>query len=394
MAIKFTRNKSHMNIGTIGHVDHGKTTLTSAITHYLAQKGLAEQKAYGEIDKTAEEKKRGITISSSHVEYETVKRHYAHVDCPGHRDYVKNMITGAAQMDAAILVISAADGIMPQTSEHLLLAKQVGISHLVVFFNKCDMVDMDYLPLLADEVKDELDKYGFDSKTTAMIYGSALKALEQDQDYLNKIQELLDSLDNIPDPVRDNEKPFLMPIQEVNMIGGRGTVVTGRIERGTVKKGDEVSIIGFKPDAKMSVVVEIQMFHKELEIAQAGDNVGILLRGISHTEVERGQVIAKPNSLKVYSKFEATIYVRSAEENGRSTPFTSNRYKPQFFLMTLDVTGTIIVLKEENAIVMPGDQVDVRIELIRPIPLEVGNKFSFRESNITVGSGIVTKIIE
>ncbi|MDV3166954.1 MAG: elongation factor Tu [Vigna little leaf phytoplasma] len=391
---KFIRNKPNINVGTIGHVDHGKTTLTAAITYYLSNLGLAKKQDYDQIDKAPEEKERGITISASHVEYETDKRHYAHVDCPGHADYIKNMITGAAQMDIGILVVSAADGVMPQTKEHVLLAKQVGISNLVVFLNKCDTLDdPDLLELIEFEVKEMLNANHFDANKIPIIKGSALKALEGVPEYTKSIGELLDTLDQFPEPVRAIDEPFLMPIEDVFTITGRGTVATGRVERGTVKIGDEVDIVGLR-DTQTAVVTGLEMFRKSLESAQAGDNVGVLLRGISRTDIERGQVLAKSGSgVKSYSKFIAQLYVLSEKDGGRTTPF-SNNYRPQFYFRTTDVTG-VIQLKDDVKIVMPGDlQDEITVTLIHPIALEEGTKFSVREGGRTVGAGSVIKIIE
>ena len=388
---KFNRGKPHVNIGTIGHVDHGKTTLTAAITKRQADKGLAKFEAYADIDKAPEERERGITINTAHVEYETDKRHYAHVDCPGHADYVKNMITGAAQMDGAILVIAATDGAMAQTREHILLARQVGVPRIVVFINKCDMVDdPEMLELVEMDVRDLLTQYGFDGDNTPFIFGSALKALEGDPEYEAKIDELLDAVDEyIPTPVRDTDKPFLMSIEDVFTITGRGTVVTGRVERGQLKLNDEVEIVGLH-DTKKTVVTGIEMFRKQLDYAEAGDNAGVLLRGISREEVQRGQVLAKPGSVTPHTTFECEVYVLSKEEGGRHTPFFTN-YRPQFYFRTTDVTG-VVTLPEGTEMVMPGDNVKMHIELIAPIALEEGTKFSIREGGRTVGAGIVTKI--
>ena len=390
---KFVRTKPHVNIGTIGHVDHGKTTLTSAITTVLAQKGLAQKMAYDQIDGAPEEKARGITINTCHVEYETAKRHYAHVDCPGHADYVKNMITGAAQMDGAILVIAATDGPMAQTREHILLARQVGVPRMVVFLNKCDMVDdEELLDLVEMEVRELLTEYGFDGDNTPIIRGSALKALEGDPKYVKAIEDLMDAVDEwIPTPERDNDKPFLMSIEDVFTITGRGTVVTGRVERGQLKLNDEVEIVGLKP-TKKTVVTGIEMFRKQLDFAEAGDNAGVLLRGIDRSEVERGQVLAKPGSVHPHKKFKAQVYVLSKEEGGRHTPFFTN-YRPQFYFRTTDVTG-VVTLPEGTEMVMPGDNVTMTVELIAPIAVENGTKFSIREGGHTVGAGSVTEIIE
>ena len=388
---KFNRGKPHVNIGTIGHVDHGKTTLTAAITKRQADKGLAKFEAYADIDKAPEERERGITINTAHVEYETDKRHYAHVDCPGHADYVKNMITGAAQMDGAILVIAATDGAMAQTREHILLARQVGVPRIVVFINKCDMVDdPEMLELVEMDVRDLLTQYGFDGDNTPFIFGSALKALEGDPKYEEKIDELLNAVDEyIPTPERDTDKPFLMSIEDVFTITGRGTVVTGRVERGQLKLNDEVEIVGLH-DTKKTVVTGIEMFRKQLDYAEAGDNAGVLLRGISREEVQRGQVLAKPGSVTPHTTFECEVYVLSKEEGGRHTPFFTN-YRPQFYFRTTDVTG-VVTLPEGTEMVMPGDNVTMTVELIAPIALEEGTKFSIREGGRTVGAGIVTKI--
>ena len=388
---KFNRGKPHVNIGTIGHVDHGKTTLTAAITKRQADKGLAKFEAYADIDKAPEERERGITINTAHVEYETDKRHYAHVDCPGHADYVKNMITGAAQMDGAILVIAATDGAMAQTREHILLARQVGVPRIVVFINKCDMVDdPEMLELVEMDVRDLLTQYGFDGDNTPFIFGSALKALEGDPKYEEKIDELLNAVDEyIPTPERDTDKPFLMSIEDVFTITGRGTVVTGRVERGQLKLNDEVEIVGLH-DTKKTVVTGIEMFCKQLDYAEAGDNAGVLLRGISREEVQRGQVLAKPGSVTPHTTFECEVYVLSKEEGGRHTPFFTN-YRPQFYFRTTDVTG-VVTLPEGTEMVMPGDNVKMHVELIAPIALEEGTKFSIREGGRTVGAGIVTKI--
>ena len=388
---KFDRSKPHVNIGTIGHVDHGKTTLTAAITKRLSEKGQAEFKDYSTIDGTPEERQRGITINTAHVEYETDKRHYAHVDCPGHADYVKNMITGAAQMDGAILVLAATDGPMAQTKEHILLARQVGVPRIVVFMNKCDMVDdPEMLDLVEMDVRELLNKYEYDGDNTPVIRGSALKALEGDPKWEEKIDELMDAVDEwIPTPERDNTKPFLMSIEDVFTITGRGTVVTGRVERGTLKLNDEVEIVGLKPTRK-TVVTGIEMFRKKLDFAEAGDNAGVLLRGISREDVQRGQVLAKPGTVTPHTKFEAQVYVLSKEEGGRHTPFFSN-YRPQFYFRTTDVTG-VVTLPEGTEMVMPGDNVSMTVELIAPIAIENGTKFSIREGGRTVGAGTVTKI--
>ena len=390
---KFDRSKPHVNIGTIGHVDHGKTTLTAAITNVLSKKGLSEFVDYANIDKAPEERARGITINTAHVEYQTEKRHYAHVDCPGHADYVKNMITGAAQMDGAILVIAATDGPMAQTREHILLSRQVGVPRMVVFLNKCDMVDdPELLDLVEEEVRDLLNEYGYDGANTPIIRGSALKALEGDPVYEEKIMELMDAVDNwIETPVRDTDKPFLMPIEDVFTITGRGTVVSGRVERGKLNLNDEVEIVGLKP-TKKSVVTGIEMFHKQLDYAEAGDNAGVLLRGISREDVERGQVLSKPGSVTPHTKFKASVYVLSKEEGGRHTPFMTN-YRPQFYFRTTDVTG-VIELPEGVEMVMPGDNVEMTVELIAPIAIENGTKFSIREGGRTVGAGNVSEIIK
>ena len=388
---KFDRSKPHVNIGTIGHVDHGKTTLTAAITKVLSAKGGAEFMDYANIDKAPEERERGITINTAHVEYQTDKRHYAHVDCPGHADYVKNMITGAAQMDGAILVIAATDGPMAQTREHILLARQVGVPRMVVFLNKCDMVDdEELLDLVEMEVRELLTEYGFDGDNTPIIRGSALKALEGDPKYVKAIEDLMDAVDEwIPTPERDNDKPFLMSIEDVFTITGRGTVVTGRVERGQLKLNDTVEIVGLK-DTKKTVVTGIEMFRKQLDYAEAGDNAGVLLRGIDRKDVERGQVLAKPGTVHPHKKFEAQVYVLSKEEGGRHTPFFTN-YRPQFYFRTTDVTG-VVTLPEGTEMVMPGDNVNMSVELIAPIAIENGTKFSIREGGRTVGAGTVTKI--
>ncbi len=388
---KFERTKPHVNIGTIGHVDHGKTTLTSAITTVLAAQGLAEKKAYDQIDGAPEEKARGITINTCHVEYETKPRHYAHVDCPGHADYVKNMITGAAQMDGAILVIAATDGPMAQTREHILLSRQVGVPKLIVFLNKCDMVDdEELLDLVEMEVRDLLNEYGFPGDDTPIIRGSALKALEGDPAYQAKILELMDTVDAyIPDPVRETDKPFLMPVEDVFSITGRGTVATGRVERGTVKVGDNVEIVGIK-ETRSCVVTGVEMFRKLLDQAEAGDNIGALLRGVSRDEIVRGQVLAKPKSVNPHDHFDAEVYVLTKEEGGRHTPFFSN-YRPQFYFRTTDVTG-IIELMPGTEMVMPGDNTRMVVKLIHPIAVEKGTKFSIREGGRTVGAGSVTEL--
>ena len=390
---KFDRSKPHVNIGTIGHVDHGKTTLTAAITKVLSSKGGAEFVDYANIDKAPEERERGITINTSHVEYQTDSRHYAHVDCPGHADYVKNMITGAAQMDGAILVIAASDGPMAQTREHILLSRQVGVPRMVVFMNKCDQVDdAELLDLVEMEIRDLLTEYGFDGDNTPIVRGSALKALEGEANYVAAIEELMAKVDEwIPTPTRDNDKPFLMSIEDVFTITGRGTVVTGRVERGQLKLNDEVEIVGLK-ETKKTVVTGIEMFRKQLDYAEAGDNAGVLLRGISREDVERGQVLAKPGTVKPHKKFKAEVYVLSKEEGGRHTPFFTN-YRPQFYFRTTDVTG-VITLPEGTEMVMPGDNVSITVELIAPIAVENGTEFSIREGGRTVGAGKVTEIIE
>ena len=385
---KFDRSKTHVNIGTIGHVDHGKTTLTAAITKYFG-----EYVDYANIDKAPEERERGITINTAHVEYETETRHYAHVDCPGHADYVKNMITGAAQMDGAILVVSATDGPMPQTREHILLSRQVGVPRMVVFINKCDMVDdPELLDLVEMEVRELLSEYEFDGDNTPVVRGSALKAIEGDADAVQSIKDLMAAVDSwIEAPVRDTEKPFLMSIEDVFTITGRGTVVTGRVERGRLNLNDEVEIVGIK-DTRKTVVTGIEMFRKSLDYAEAGDNAGVLLRGINREDVERGQVLAKPGSVTPHKKFKGEVYVLSKEEGGRHTPFFSN-YRPQFYFRTTDVTG-VIELPQGVEMVMPGDNVTITVELITPIALENGTKFSIREGGRTVGAGVVSEIIE
>lgn len=391
---KYDRSKPHVNIGTIGHVDHGKTTLTAAITTVLAKQGKAEARAYDQIDGAPEERERSITISTAHVEYETDNRHYAHVDCPGHADYVKNMITGAAQMDGAILVVSAADGPMPQTREHILLSRQVGVPYIVVFLNKCDMVDdEELLELVEMEVRDLLSEYEFPGDDIPVIKGSALKALEGDPEWESKIIELMDAVDEyIPTPEREVDKPFMMPVEDVFSITGRGTVATGRVERGQLKIGDEVEIIGLSDELKKTTVTGVEMFRKILDYAEAGDNIGALLRGISREEVQRGQVLAKPGTITPHTKFKAQVYVLSKEEGGRHTPFFSN-YRPQFYFRTTDVTG-IITLPEGVEMVMPGDNVEMTVELIAPIAIEEGTKFSIREGGRTVGAGSVSSVIE
>jgi elongation factor Tu len=391
---KFDRSKPHVNIGTIGHVDHGKTTLTAAISKVLSEKVAGnEQVDFANIDKAPEERERGITINTAHIEYETEKRHYAHVDCPGHADYVKNMITGAAQMDGAILVIAATDGPMAQTKEHLLLAQQVGVKRMVVFMNKCDMVDdPEMLELVEMDIRENLEKYGYDPDNTPIIQGSALKALEGDPKYVDKIMELMDAVDTwIETPERDTDKPFLMPIEDVFTITGRGTVVTGRVERGQLKLNEEVEIVGLK-ETKKSVVTGIEMFRKQLDYAECGDNAGVLLRGIAREDVERGQVLAKPGSVTPHTKFKAQVYVLTKEEGGRHTPFFSN-YRPQFYFRTTDVTG-VIELPEGTEMVMPGDNVEMTVELIAPIAIENGTKFSIREGGRTVGAGNVSEVIK
>ena len=390
---KFDRSKPHVNIGTIGHVDHGKTTLTAAISAHLAGKNGNEKVEFSNIDKAPEERERGITINTAHIEYSTEKRHYAHVDCPGHADYVKNMITGAAQMDGAILVIAATDGPMAQTREHILLARQVGVPKMVVFMNKCDMVDdEELLDLVEMEIRELLTEYGYDGDNTPIIRGSALKALEGDPAWTPKIDELMDAVDEwIPTPERDNDKPFLMSIEDVFTITGRGTVVTGRVERGQLKLNDEVEIVGLK-DTKKTVVTGIEMFRKQLDYAEAGDNAGVLLRGIAREDVERGQVLAKSGSVHPHKKFKAQVYVLSKEEGGRHTPFFTN-YRPQFYFRTTDVTG-VITLPDGVEMVMPGDNVTITVELIAPIAVENGTKFSIREGGRTVGAGTVSEIIE
>jgi len=389
---KFERTKPHVNIGTIGHVDHGKTTLTAAITKVLAEKGQAEFQDYSNIDKAPEERERGITINTAHVEYETANRHYAHVDCPGHADYVKNMITGAAQMDGAILVCSAADGPMPQTREHILLARQVGVPAIVVFLNKADMVDDEELIELVEmEVRELLSSYEFPGDEVPIVVGSALKALEGDAQYVAKIDELMDAVDSyIPTPVRDTDKPFLMPVEDVFTITGRGTVATGRVERGQVNVGDTVEVVGLKEKAEQYVVTGLEMFRKTLDSAVAGDNVGALLRGVDRKDIERGQVLAKPGSIKPHTKFKAEVYVLTKEEGGRHTPFFSN-YRPQFYFRTTDVTG-VVNLPEGVEMCMPGDNVTMDIELITPIAIEEGLRFAIREGGHTVGAGVVTEI--
>jgi elongation factor Tu len=389
---KYDRSKPHVNVGTIGHVDHGKTTLTAAITSVLAKSGHAEARAYDQIDGAPEERERGITISTAHVEYETDTRHYAHVDCPGHADYVKNMITGAAQMDGGILVVSAADGPMPQTREHILLSRQVGVPYLVVFMNKCDMVDdEELLELVEMEIRDLLTEYEFPGDDIPVIKGSALKALEGEPEWEAKILELMDAVDSyIPTPERDNAKPFMMPVEDVFSITGRGTVATGRVERGQVKVGDVIEIVGLTEEPKSTTVTGVEMFRKLLDYAEAGDNIGALLRGVAREEVQRGQVLAKPGTIHPHTKFKAQVYVLSKEEGGRHTPFFSN-YRPQFFFRTSDVTG-VITLPEGTEMVMPGDNIEMTVELIAPVAIEDGTKFSIREGGRTVGAGSVTTI--
>ena len=391
---KFERTKPHVNVGTIGHVDHGKTTLTAAITYALSLKGLAQKRDYEQIDGAPEEKQRGITINTSHIEYETEKRHYAHVDCPGHADYVKNMITGAAQMDGAILVVSAADGPMPQTREHILLSRQVGVPKIVVFLNKCDMVDdEELLELVEMEVRDLLSEYDFPGDEVPVIAGSALGALNGEQKWLDKIYELMDAVDEyIPTPQREADKPFLMPVEDVFSITGRGTVATGRVERGRVKVGDTVSIVGLAEETRNVVVTGVEMFRKILDYAEAGDNIGVLLRGVSRDEVVRGQILCQPGTVTPHTKFKAQVYVLTKEEGGRHTPFFSN-YQPQFYFRTTDVTGRIL-LPEGVEMVMPGDNVEMTVELQKPIAVEQGTKFSIREGGRTVGAGSVIEIIE
>ena len=389
---KFDRSKPHVNIGTIGHVDHGKTTLTAAITTVLAKKGYAQAQDYGSIDKAPEERERGITINTAHVEYETDTRHYAHVDCPGHADYVKNMITGAAQMDGAILVVSAADGPMPQTREHILLSRQVGVPYIVVFLNKVDMVDdEELLELVEMEVRDLLSEYDFPGDDTPVVAGSALRALEGDASYEEKILELMAAVDEyIPTPERDTDKPFMMPVEDVFSITGRGTVATGRVERGQVRVGDEVEIVGISEETSKTTVTGVEMFRKLLDYAEAGDNIGTLLRGVTRDNIERGQVLSKPGTITPHTKFKAEVYVLTKEEGGRHTPFFSN-YRPQFYFRTTDITG-VCVLPEGTEMVMPGDNVTMEVELIHPVAIENGTKFSIREGGRTVGAGSVAEI--
>ena len=391
---KFERDKPHVNVGTIGHIDHGKTTLTAAITKVLSEKYGGQARSFEEIDNAPEEKARGITIATSHVEYETDKRHYAHVDCPGHADYVKNMITGAAQMDGAILVVSAADGPMPQTREHILLARQVGVPYIIVFLNKADMVDdEELLELVEVEVRELLSEYEFPGDDIPFVTGSALKALDGDEEHVEKIVELAEQLDTyIPEPERDLDKPFLMPVEDVFSITGRGTVATGRIEQGVVNTGDTVEIVGIHPQTDNTVVTGVEMFRKILDQGQAGDNVGCLLRGIKREEIERGQVLCKPGSITPHTKFKAEVYVLKKEEGGRHTPFF-NGYRPQFYFRTTDVTG-VANLPEGTEMVMPGDNIQMEVELIQPIAMDAGLRFAIREGGRTVGSGVVTEIVK
>jgi elongation factor Tu len=391
---KFTRDKPHVNVGTIGHIDHGKTTLTAAITKVLSEKYGGQARSFDEIDNAPEEKARGITIATSHVEYETENRHYAHVDCPGHADYVKNMITGAAQMDGAILVVSAADGPMPQTREHILLARQVGVPYIVVFLNKADMVDdEELLELVEVEVRDLLNEYEFPGDDIPFVIGSALKALDGDEEYVQKIVDLAEQLDTyIPEPERALDRPFLMPVEDVFSITGRGTVATGRIEQGVVNTGDTVQIVGIHPEIASTVVTGVEMFRKILDEGQAGDNVGCLLRGIKREEIERGQVLCKPGSITPHTKFKAEVYVLKKEEGGRHTPFF-NGYRPQFYFRTTDVTG-VANLPAGTEMVMPGDNIQMEVELIQPIAMDAGLRFAIREGGRTVGSGVVTEIIQ
>jgi elongation factor Tu len=391
---KFERNKPHVNVGTIGHIDHGKTTLTAAITKVLSEKYGGQSMTFDEIDNAPEEKERGITIATSHVEYESENRHYAHVDCPGHADYVKNMITGAAQMDGAILVVSAADSVMPQTREHILLARQVGVPYIVVFLNKVDQVDdPDLLELVEEEVRDLLTEYEFPGSDIPVVFGSALKALDGDEEHVAKILELVGHLDSyIPEPERPLDRPFLMPVEDVFSITGRGTVATGRIEQGVVHTGDNVEIVGIHPDTRTTVVTGVEMFRKILDEGQAGDNVGCLLRGVGREEIERGQVLCKPGSITPHTKFKAQVYCLKKEEGGRHTPFF-NGYRPQFYFRTTDVTG-VANLPEGTEMVMPGDNVEMTVELIQPIAMDEGLRFAIREGGRTVGSGVVTEVIE
>ncbi|MFT8458517.1 MAG: elongation factor Tu [Liquorilactobacillus ghanensis] len=390
----YERTKPHVNIGTIGHVDHGKTTLTAAITKVLAAKGLAKEEDYASIDAAPEERERGITINTAHVEYETEKRHYAHIDAPGHADYVKNMITGAAQMDGAILVVAATDGPMPQTREHILLARQVGVNYIVVFLNKCDLVDDDeLLDLVEMEVRELLSEYDYPGDDIPVIRGSALKALEGDADAVKQIEKLMDTVDEyIPTPDRPTDKPFLMPIEDVFTITGRGTVASGRIDRGTVKVGDEIEIVGLRDEVLKTTITGLEMFRKTLDLGEAGDNVGALLRGINRDQVERGQVLAAPGSINTHKKFKGEVYILTKEEGGRHTPFFSN-YRPQFYFHTTDVTG-VIELPEGVEMVMPGDNVTFTVELIAPVAIEKGLKFTVREGGRTVGAGVVTDILD
>ncbi|GAW99420.1 elongation factor Tu [Secundilactobacillus mixtipabuli] len=390
----YERTKPHVNIGTIGHIDHGKTTLTAAITKVLAAKGLAKAEDYADIDKAPEERERGITINTAHVEYETEKRHYAHIDAPGHADYIKNMITGAAQMDGAILVVAATDGPMPQTREHILLARQVGVEYIVVFLNKTDLVDDDELiDLVEMEVRELLSEYDYPGDDIPVIRGSALKALEGDEEQEKVILHLMDVVDEyIPTPVRDNDKPFLMPVEDVFTITGRGTVASGRIDRGTIKVGDEVEIVGLKEEVLKSTVTGLEMFRKTLEFGEAGDNVGVLLRGVNREQVVRGQVLAKPGSIQTHTKFKGEVYILSKEEGGRHTPFFSN-YRPQFYFHTTDITG-VIELPDGVEMVMPGDNVTFEVDLIAPAAIEKGTKFTVREGGHTVGAGVVSEIMD
>jgi elongation factor Tu len=395
MADKFDRSKTHVNVGTIGHVDHGKTTLTAAITTYAAKGGHAKARNYADIDAAPEEKARGITINTAHVEYETAARHYAHVDCPGHADYVKNMITGAAQMDAAILVVAATDGPMPQTREHILLAKQVGVPKIVVFLNKCDMVDDEEMVMLVEEeIRELLTKNGYDGEKTPIVQGSALKALEGDAKWEAKIQELLDTLDTfIENPIRETDKPFLMAVEDVFSITGRGTVATGRIERGVVNLNDEVEIVGLR-DTQKTVVTGIEMFNKQLDRGEAGDNAGLLLRGVDKTMIQRGQILAKTGSITPHTEFEAKVYILTKDEGGRHTPFLPG-YKPQFYIRTTDVTGIINFVDSAKQMALPGDtDVEIKVELEKPIAIENEMRFAIREGGRTIGAGVVTKIIK
>ena len=390
----YVRTKPHVNIGTIGHVDHGKTTLTAAITTVLADKGLAKAEDYSQIDAAPEEKERGITINTAHVEYETENRHYAHMDAPGHADYIKNMITGAAQMDGAILVVAATDGPMPQTREHILLARQVGVNYIVVFLNKCDLVDdPELIDLVEMEVRDLLTEYDYPGDDIPVVRGSALKALQGDKEAQEQILKLMDVVDEyIPTPERQTDKPFLMPVEDVFTITGRGTVASGRIDRGTVKVGDEVEIVGLKEDVLKSTVTGVEMFHKTLDLGEAGDNVGVLLRGVAHDQIERGQVLAAPGSIQTHKEFKGEVYVMTKEEGGRHTPFFSN-YRPQFYFHTTDVTGTI-ELPEGVEMVMPGDNVTFTVALQKPVAIEKGLKFTIREGGHTVGAGVVSEVLD